>query len=95
MCYGFINNPTAWGIMLLLIVILFGGKNIPEMMKGLGQGLREFKKNMESDEEPQRSPVEREARIRAELEIEQGVRLRLEAERRRNAEKAGTQEGSP
>jgi len=30
-------------IILLAILLLFGGKKIPELMKGLGQGIREFK----------------------------------------------------
>ena len=29
-----------------LFILLFGGKKIPEMMKGLGQGLQSFKKGM-------------------------------------------------
>ena len=34
-----------WQIVLIVAVILlmFGGKKIPELMKGLGQGLKEFK----------------------------------------------------
>ena len=31
-------------LVLLIILILFGAKRIPEMMKGLGQGVKEFKK---------------------------------------------------
>ena len=31
------------GIILLLVLILFGAKKIPEIMRGLGQGIREFK----------------------------------------------------
>ena len=31
------------GIILLLVLILFGAKRIPEIMRGLGQGIREFK----------------------------------------------------
>lgn len=38
---------------LLLIagvaLLMFGGKKLPEMMKGLGQGVREFKKGMKED----------------------------------------------
>jgi len=30
-------------LILLLVLILFGAKKIPEMMRGLGQGIREFK----------------------------------------------------
>jgi len=34
-----------WQIILIVIIvlILFGGKKIPELMKGLGQGMKEFK----------------------------------------------------
>lgn len=30
-------------LILLLVLILFGGKKIPELMKGLGSGIKEFK----------------------------------------------------
>ncbi len=37
--------PGVWQIVLIVIAILllFGGKKIPELMKGLGQGMKEFK----------------------------------------------------
>ena len=31
-------------LIVIALVLLFGGKKIPELMKGLGQGIREFKK---------------------------------------------------
>lgn len=31
-----------WVVILLAIVLLFGGRKIPELMRGLGQGIREF-----------------------------------------------------
>lgn len=31
-------------LIVLVILILFGGKKIPELMKGLGKGIKEFKK---------------------------------------------------
>ena len=39
-------SPGPWEILLviLVIIILFGGKKIPELARGLGKGLREFKK---------------------------------------------------
>ena len=40
-----------WIIIILAIVLLFGGKKIPELMRGIGQGIREFndaKKNVKS-----------------------------------------------
>ena len=30
-------------IIMLIVLLLFGGKKIPEMMKGLGKGIKEFK----------------------------------------------------
>lgn len=34
---------SEWIFIILAILILFGGKKIPELMKGLGKGIREFK----------------------------------------------------
>ena len=31
-------------LILLVLVLLFGGRKIPELMKGIGQGMKEFKK---------------------------------------------------
>lgn len=33
-------------VIVLIILILFGGKKIPEMMKGIGKGIRSFKEGM-------------------------------------------------
>ena len=40
-------------IILIIVLILFGGKKIPELMKGLGKGVKSFKEGMneEDDEE--------------------------------------------
>lgn len=35
-------NAGELMILLLIIIVLFGGKKIPEIAKGLGQGVREF-----------------------------------------------------
>lgn len=37
-------------LILVVIVLLFGGKKIPEVMRGLGQGIKEFKKAARDDE---------------------------------------------
>ena len=37
-------GPWQVLLIILVIVLLFGGKKIPELMKGLGQGMKEFKK---------------------------------------------------
>lgn len=38
----FTLGGTEWIIILLAIVLLFGGRKIPELMRGLGKGIREF-----------------------------------------------------
>ncbi len=47
---------------LLLIsgiaLLLFGGKKLPEMMRGLGQGVREFKKGVNDTKETDENPNE-------------------------------------
>jgi len=37
-------------VILLVVLLLFGGKKIPELMKGLGQGIREFKDGQKGNE---------------------------------------------
>ena len=37
-------------VILLIVLLLFGGKKIPELMKGLGQGIKEFKDASKGDE---------------------------------------------
>ncbi len=36
-------------LILLVLVLLFGGRKIPELMKGIGQGMKEFKKASKVD----------------------------------------------
>lgn len=38
-------GTTEWLIIALIVILLFGGKKIPEFFKGLGEGIREFKKS--------------------------------------------------
>ena len=40
-----------WLIVLLIIVLLFGAKKIPELAKGLGSGIKNFKKAIKEDED--------------------------------------------
>ena len=48
----FIQKMGPWGIVLIVIVVLllFGGKKIPELMRGLGKGVKEFKDATNKDE---------------------------------------------
>ena len=40
-------------IIALVILLLFGGAKIPELMKGLGKGVSSFKKGMKEGEQPE------------------------------------------
>lgn len=39
-------GPTEVAILLLIVLLLFGAKRIPELAKGLGSGVREFKRGV-------------------------------------------------
>jgi sec-independent protein translocase protein TatA len=39
-------------IILVVAVLLFGGKKIPEVAKGLGEGIRNFKNSLKGDDTP-------------------------------------------
>jgi sec-independent protein translocase protein TatA len=43
-------GPWQWVIIALVIVLLFGGKKIPELMHGLGKGVKSFKAGMKDAE---------------------------------------------
>ena len=45
-------------LILLVVVLLVGGRKIPELMKGLGQGLRDFKKASKVEDEPDKMKAE-------------------------------------
>lgn len=40
-----------WILIALVVLLLFGGKKIPELAKGLGSGIKNFKKAVKDDEE--------------------------------------------
>lgn len=45
-------GPWQYIIIGVVILLMFGGKKIPELMKGLGSGIKEFKDASKEDEEP-------------------------------------------
>lgn len=47
---GMIGPPQII-LIVVVILLLFGGRKIPELMRGLGTGLKEFKNASKSDEE--------------------------------------------
>jgi sec-independent protein translocase protein TatA len=57
---GVVGVPQAI-LIIAIILLLFGGKKIPELMKGLGNGIKEFK-NAAKDEQPANSKKEEETK---------------------------------
>jgi len=45
-------------LILLVVILLFGGRKIPELMKGIGQGMKEFKKASRVEDEADKTKAE-------------------------------------
>ncbi len=45
-----IPSPASILLIIVAILLLFGGKKIPELMKGLGNGIKEFKNASKTDD---------------------------------------------
>ena len=61
MSFSTIPLMIGWPQVILIAVVvllLFGGKKIPELMKGLGSGIKEFKKATKEEEETSDSKEE-------------------------------------
>ncbi len=43
----------GWAIAAVVFLVLFGGTKIPQLAKGLGEGIREFKKSVIDEEKPE------------------------------------------
>ena len=46
----FVMGVWQWAIIGIAILLLFGGKKIPELMRGLGSGIKEFKDASKDDD---------------------------------------------
>ena len=60
---GVIGLPQAL-LVIGILVLLFGGKKIPELMKGIGSGIKEFKNAAKDDDQPANSRKEEEEKIK-------------------------------
>ncbi|MDP8208986.1 MAG: twin-arginine translocase TatA/TatE family subunit [Candidatus Electryonea clarkiae] len=47
-------------LIAVAILLLFGGRKIPELMRGLGTGIKEFKKGVQEDDDPKEIPEDKE-----------------------------------
>lgn len=57
--YAGVIGPWQIGIIVLVILLLFGGKKIPEMMKGMGKGIKGFKDEMNGTGEESKDNTEK------------------------------------
>ena len=56
----FVMGVWQWVIIGVAILLLFGGKKIPELMRGLGSGIKEFKDASKEEPAEDKSPSEKE-----------------------------------
>ena len=54
-------GPTELIVILVILLVLFGGAKLPSLARGLGQSIKEFKKSSKDDPEPEK-PVAPEAK---------------------------------
>ena len=47
----FTMGGMEWALIAIVVLLLFGGKKIPELMRGLGKGVSEFKKGKQETRE--------------------------------------------
>ena len=56
----FINlGPTEMVILLVIVLIVFGANRIPQLMKGMGEGIRNFKQGMNDDPSDDKPSVQK------------------------------------
>lgn len=55
--FGFIGMPQII-LIIAVVLLLFGGKKIPELMKGLGKGMKEFKDATNGEEDKTKDKID-------------------------------------
>ena len=60
-----------WVLIALVVLLLFGGKKIPELAKGLGSGIKNFKNAVKEDEEVASTDKKEEIQKKAETKSEE------------------------
>lgn len=49
-------GPGSWVLIAVVVLLLFGGKKIPELMRGLGSGIKEFKDASKDETDKKTTP---------------------------------------
>ena len=55
---GMIGAPQII-LIVVVVLLLFGGRKIPELMRGLGSGIKEFKNAIKEDEDKTEAKIEK------------------------------------
>ena len=50
--FAYFTSTQDWLIIGVIVLVLFGGSKIPQLAKGMGEGIREFKKSISGEETP-------------------------------------------
>ena len=84
--------PWHWLVVLGVAVLLFGGKKLPELGKGMGEGLRGFKEGMKgiggsNDDAAAEEARKKDAEAKAYAEAKAAAEARLAAEQKAAAER--------
>lgn len=56
--YAGIMGPWQIGLIVLAILLLFGGRKLPELMRGMGKGIKGFKDEMNGETGASSTPTE-------------------------------------
>ncbi|MFN8256605.1 MAG: twin-arginine translocase TatA/TatE family subunit [Bacteroidales bacterium] len=54
-----IVGPWQVVLIIAIVLLLFGGKKIPELMKGIGQGMKDFKNAIKEEDADGKTPIEK------------------------------------
>ncbi|WP_395139269.1 twin-arginine translocase TatA/TatE family subunit [Armatimonas sp.] len=52
--FAYWTSPSAWLVIVLVVVLFFGASRLPQLFKGLGQATREFKEGIDEPEAPKK-----------------------------------------
>lgn len=68
-------GATEIALICAVILLIFGGKKLPELMKGMGKGVKSFKEGLnEPSEEEMNRRVQEEVQRRADSEVEMRIK---------------------
>jgi len=87
---AFIDGPLVW-LLLVVVVLLFGGSKLPELARGLGKARREFRRASDEVDDEIRTAIEDDERAKARTKILEDderarIRAKIEAEERAKIE---------